>query len=182
MRGKEATELIGPLVLWLRRAFPRADPHLWAEAAHDAALAVLAHPDREYDDLRSYLRVAAARRLRRLVGRELRQGRVPEDFRVLGARTAPDTLRVAMGREALRAAFAALAPAPLRRSCTPAELWLLELLILRVPDADIAAMVLGLEHLDGPERRARVRHRRTLLRQRWVRALARARSGRGVAP
>jgi hypothetical protein len=171
------TALLGSVEGWLARRFPRVDPHLVSEAADDALLDHLRHPERRYPSaaaLAARLQQYARFRLLHALSHEAAQARLVGRT----APTGPDTLRVVCGREALAEAFSV--PAAVRQGSTPAELWVLELLLLKVASTDAAAWPLGVQDRPWPERKAAVRAAKDRIRSRYLYAVARA-AGHDVA-
>jgi hypothetical protein len=169
-----ALQLLHPLEGWLVRQFPHADPHLRTQAAEEAVLESLRHPERHYPSraaLFHRLQLYARYTLLHALRHEGHEAALAVRLAGLGQRTAPDTLRIVCAREALRERFAV--PASVRRGSTTAELWLLELLLLRVSGTDAAAHVLGVQHAPWPVRQVAVRATKNRVRKRYLRAMAR---------
>lgn len=152
------------------RRFPDVDLHVCQEAAHKAALGVLARQD-DFDHPRKlvrYMQKIAYHHVCAVLLHEQAQAALPDRAAVVGPRVAPDTLRVVLGREAVREAFAARVPAVLRTRLSTPELWILELILLRVSATDAAAWCLGVQHLPWAQRRAAVRNAKDSVRKRWA--------------
>jgi hypothetical protein len=186
---EEALRYYDGLVGWLVRRFPDVDHDLRLDAAHDAILLVLgieppgAHragwvweartPAFEsVGGMRVYLRRAASFRLSHLIRHERDQQDLAARLDERARCVAPDTLRVVLGREALREAFAARVPEVFLRHSTMTERWLVELFILGLKGAEEASHVLGVAHLPWPERRATVRAIKNRVRKKWLYAVA----------
>jgi hypothetical protein len=168
----EALSLLYPLEGWLVRRYPAVDPHLRSQAAEEAVLESLRHPERRYPT-----RAALMRRQQRYARYTLlhalrHEGQEAALAATLGEhmpRTGPDVLRVVCAREALREVW--WVPEALLAQSSVAELWLLELLLLRVRGTDPAAHVLGVAMWPWPARKAAVRAAKSRLRKRYLRAV-----------
>jgi hypothetical protein len=172
VRDDEALGLLHALEGWLVRAFPHADPHLRTEAAQEAVLESLRHPERRYPSraalfhrLQRYARYTLLHALRH----EGHEAALPARLGEHMPRTGPDVLRVVCAREALREVW--WMPEALLAQSSVAELWLLELLLLRVCGTDPAAHVLGVQGAPWPARKAAVRAAKSRLRKRYLRAV-----------